>query len=110
MKASSLFLLGTFFLFSHTAFADWGPPVTHVCKKQINSYVEQTLNTEVESIHFYFDHDNRSDNNTAWVRVASCSGWVVFRLSTNEMNCQMAHYGRIPNYISGVYMRGDCRE
>ncbi len=94
---------------ANVANGSWGEPVMDVCEKQITSYVEQTLQTTVEDIDFYYgDQDRGSNDTTAWVRVGSCSGYYVFDLFASELDCTIAHYGRIPNYISRVWPYGDC--
>lgn len=111
MKKINLLLAAMALFVANSAFASWGEPVFDVCDKQVRSYIEHNYEGNITSIDWVYDYDDRGSNGSeAWVRLDSCSGYVVFDLRADEMDCTIAHYGRIPNYISRVWATRDCRQ
>lgn len=104
-------LMTTIFTFalSLPALGFGGDPVTNVCDKQIAGYLSSNFDADVLSIRYLFDDDDASRRrSSARVRASNCSGEYVFELRANKIDCTIAHYGRIPNYIRYVWTTGNC--
>lgn len=80
-----------------------------VCTQQIMNYVENNLHTNVVDITYEDICGNEScSGSRAWVTVASCGQYIVFNLRASMWECNMGHYGPVPNYITQVWAYGSC--
>ena len=92
---------------------DFGPdPVFDICEKQIRCWVQRNRDAsdpavDLDNMQIFFSEDSAR----AWARLdcPTTRSNLVFEIRSGRTNCEIAHYGRKPNYITQVWQSGRCR-